>query len=253
MATTSDQCEGPAIVQEECPTHGPFESQHIIGGIRTQCPACVEEDRAAKPAPSAPHVLSDADRHRLRLSAMGISPRFMKATLGGYRVGNPMQGKALAFCETFVSEFAKVRETGRSAMFIGKPGTGKTHLAVGILRALADDRNFKGRIISAMAMFRRVKETWSRDAIEKETDAIFSFIEPHLLVIDEVGVQFGSAAEANLFYEIVNERYVRMLPTILISNLSPDEVKNAVGDRVYDRLRDNGGRIIPFGWESARG
>jgi DNA replication protein DnaC len=44
-----------------------------------------------------------------------------------------------------------------------------------------------------------------------------------------------------------------MLPTVLVSNLDVEGVKQCIGDRVYDRLRDDGGKVIAFTWGSMRG
>lgn len=59
-----------------------------------------------------------------------------------------------------------------------------------------------------------------------------------LLIIDEVGVQFGSAAEMAILQEIINARYESILPTILISNLSPEELWAFISPRIADRITD---------------
>ena len=72
------------------------------------------------------------------------------------------------------------------------------------------------------------------------------------LVIDEVGVQFGTETEKFIFYEVINRRYENVLPTVLISNLTSDELKTFIGDRAFDRFREDGGAILAFDWESYR-
>ena len=42
------------------------------------------------------------------------------------------------------------------------------------------------------------------------------------------------------------------LPTILLSNLPVEEVTGYLGERVVDRIREDGGRIVRFTWESHR-
>ena len=54
-------------------------------------------------------------------------------------------------------------------------------------------------------------------------------------------------------FEIINERYESRQPTILISNLSLTEVKQYLGDRIFDRMREDGGKYISFDWDSYRG
>lgn len=73
-----------------------------------------------------------------------------------------------------------------------------------------------------------------------------------MLILDEVGVQFGSESEKIILFEILNERYLNMKPTILISNLNPAALQEYVGERVMDRMRENGGIILKFDWKSHR-
>ena len=99
---------------------------------------------------------------------------------------------------------------------------------------------------------RQVKETWSKGSEKTEQDAINWFLTPDLLILDEVGVQFGSDAEKMIMFEVLNERYQNMKPTILISNLLPANLQEFVGERVMDRMKENGGRILQFDWKSNR-
>ena len=50
---------------------------------------------------------------------------------------------------------------------------------------------------------------------------------------------------------IVDARYERVRrPTILLSNLSKDELVGFLGERVFDRMREDGGKFVPFDWDS---
>jgi len=79
---------------------------------------------------------------------------------------------------------------------------------------------------------------------------------PHLpwdlLVLDEVGVQFGTETENLVLFRILNRRYEDMKPTILVSNVEIGKLTEFVGERVIDRLCEGGGGILEFTWESAR-
>jgi DNA replication protein DnaC len=65
-------------------------------------------------------------------------------------------------------------------------------------------------------------------------------------------VQAGSTSEQNLLFDVINERYNNRLPTLLLSNLTQAEVVAVLGERVIDRLREDGGKVITFDWQSAR-
>jgi len=70
--------------------------------------------------------------------------------------------------------------------------------------------------------------------------------------MDEVGVQFGSEFERQIMFDVLNERYEKRKPSILLSNIPPSELGTYLGDRVTDRLREDGGKMIAFDWESYR-
>lgn len=73
-----------------------------------------------------------------------------------------------------------------------------------------------------------------------------------LLVIDEVGAQRGSEYELGLLHSVIDRRYQAVLPTVLISNLDTAGLRNFIGDRAIDRLRQGGGKAVGFTWSSMR-
>jgi DNA replication protein DnaC len=238
---------------DECQDHGPFESVNYFGRSWTRCPECIEEaNRREDEAEAERKRQMQIAAWERKLGQAGIPERFHDRSLDSYRASTPGQQKALAFARQYADDFDQVMATGRSAIFIGKPGTGKTHLAIGIgLHVMRHQRAVL--FCTVMRAIRRVKDTWSRDSQESESAAIASLVFPDLLVLDEVGVQFGSEAEKIVLFDVLNERYEKRKPTLLLSNLSIDDVKKFLGERIYDRLREDGGQCIIFDWESHRG
>jgi DNA replication protein DnaC len=236
-----------------CDKHGPYTAIKYIGRVWSVCPVCraeVEaEEKAKKDAEEAEQRVRNWER---RLGQSGIPPRFQDRTLENFVAENEAQQKALKFAKSYADEFNEALKTGRSALFVGKPGTGKTHLAAGIGMNLLK-KGHPVLFMTVMRAIRRVKDTWGKGREESETEAIAAMVEPHLLILDEVGVQFGSDFEKNLIFDIINERYENRLPTILMSNLPTAEVRAYLGDRVFDRMKEDGGARIVFDWESHRG
>jgi DNA replication protein DnaC len=243
----------PKIRQDQCETHGAFEAKCFLGDVWTRCPHCAEE---AEKREQAEAELAERKARQLawqnKIGNSGIPDRFRDRTLENFEARTEDQQFALEFARDFAERFDDVLKTGRSAMFIGKPGTGKTHLAAGIgLHVMA-----QGRVVlftTVMRAIRRVKDTWNRESRESETQAISAMVYPDLLILDEVGVQFGSDFERNMLFDVLNERYERRKPTLLLSNLPADEVTAFLGERIVDRLREDGGKLIKFTWESRRG
>lgn len=105
---------------------------------------------------------------------------------------------------------------------------------------------------TTLRAIRRVKETWSKGSTETESQAVSALTYPSLLILDEIGLQFGTDTEKTILFDVLNERYENDKPCILISNLSLDGVRKFVGERVFDRLREGGGEAVVFDWESHR-
>lgn len=244
------------IEKAHCEKHGEYEHKvrEFFGTrIKVGCSACIEErDAEAQRKREA----EEADRTRRQWEAKvgrsGIPERFHDRTLDSYRAETEGQQRALAFAKAYADDFDSVRKNGKSALFLGKPGTGKTHLSIGIaLQVMQSGRS--ALFCTVMRAVRRVKDTWSKGGDMTETEAINSLVFPDLLILDEVGVQFGSDTEKLLLFDVLNERYERRRPTLMLSNLALPEVKAFLGERIFDRLREDGGEVIVFDWVSHRG
>lgn len=236
-----------------CETHGDFESVNIVFDRWTTCPAC---EQIRKDADAKKQAVKDAreaqERMEHRLGRAGIPPRFRDRTLDAFVASTDAQKRALDFCRAYVASFPEVLSTGRSAIFTGRPGTGKTHLAAAIGMALMAQSR-KVLFTSVFRAIRRVKDSWRRDSEETEIEAVAAFVEPDLLILDEVGVQFGSETEKLLMFDILNERYENRRPVLMLTNLALKDAQSYLGERIFDRLREDGGEHIPFDWESHRG
>lgn len=237
-----------------CETHGSYESRQIMGRIWTKCPVCSTERAALE---KRQQEEQEREQKRLawqeRLQHSCIPERFHDRTLKNFVANTPGQVNALRFATKYADEFDAVMKSGRCAMFIGAPGTGKTHLAAGIaLRLMHRDRR-SVLFTTVMRAIRSIKDTWTKGSTVTETQAIEALVYPDLLILDEVGVQFGSETEKLMLFDVLNERYEKRKPCLLLSNLSMEDVKAYLGERIFDRLREDGGEAVAFDWESHRG
>ncbi|MGL4297374.1 MAG: ATP-binding protein [Aestuariivirga sp.] len=244
----------PKVRPATCEKHGAFEAKCHLSDIWTKCPHCAQDERQAAEALEQARKRDQTLREwQARIGQSGIPERFHERTLDTFVAGSDAQRYALTFAKAFADNFEQVIKTGRSAMFIGKPGTGKTHLAAGIGLQIMREQRRSVLFTTVMRAVRRVKDSWSRDNPENEGKAIASMVFPDLLILDEVGVQFGSEFEKNILFDVLNERYEKRRPVLLLSNLHKDDVTGYLGERIVDRLREDGGKLIPFTWESHRG
>lgn len=241
-----------------CEKHGAYEvvGYELAGTVffNRKCSKCVDEAEAERARIAAEQAArEEVARWEQKLGHSCIPDRFRDRTLGSYVATTEGQKRALEFARAYADDFAEVAKSGRGALLIGKPGTGKTHLAVGIALQVMQDKTRKALFMTVMRAIRSIKDTWRKESEIGEAEAIDSLVKPDLLILDEVGIQFGSEAEKLLLFDVLNERYERRRPTLLLSNLSAPEVAAYLGERVMDRMREDGGQVVVFDWESHRG
>ena len=235
--------------QRNCAEHGDYLARNWRG-TWSGCPVC--RDRAREKQEAEQREKQRLEYIERDIVTSGIPARFRECTIDGYRVENEGQRAARDFALELSSALAEKAERGRSAIFCGKPGNGKTHLACAIGRATIQAGRSVG-FTTTIRLMRRIKDTWRQGSEETESAAIEAFTWPSLLILDEVGIQFGSETEKLLLFDVLNERYEQRKSVVLVSNLSIDGVKDYLGERVFDRLREDDGVYIPFTWDSYRG
>ncbi|MCC6354497.1 MAG: ATP-binding protein [Verrucomicrobiae bacterium] len=147
---------------------------------------------------------------------------------------------------------ARERCDGRGAILalIGPRGTGKTQIAVEVLRLGAGARRTV-RYAAAMDVFLDVRATMNGRG-RSEADAVAEWCRPSLLVIDEIQERKGSGFEAGLLTHIIDRRYGAMRDTVIIANVELAELGRLVGDSAASRINETGG-IIRCDWPSFRG
>ncbi|MBK5512317.1 ATP-binding protein [Pseudomonas sp. TH15] len=243
----------------ECEKHGNFDQKVTVllgRELKGGCPEClrvIADERAASAKANAAYELRLSLTRKLGDAL--IPKRFTTRTLDNYQTDHDEQRKALKFCRHYVATFDQIRDSGRCMVLIGKPGTGKTHLGVAMANELLHKTARTAVYRTVGAVLQAIKATFDRKSELSESDILASLINPDLLVLDEIGVskeQPGDFELATLF-AIINGRYEREAPTVIISNLQADELGRAMGDRCVDRLREGGLIVVPFEWESQRG
>ena len=105
---------------------------------------------------------------------------------------------------------------------------------------------------TVIELLRAIRETWRRNSEQSENAVIEKYRGTGLLILDEVGVSFGSEAEKVQLFDVLDGRYRDMRPTVIVSNLNGNELKKALGPRLYDRLMHNGSDVVLFDWDSFR-
>jgi DNA replication protein DnaC len=130
---------------------------------------------------------------------------------------------------------------GRCLILGGNPGTGKTHLSVSIAyRAIQN--GYEACFTTAAELIDELSGA-GRGQLHK---ALLPYVQPHVLVIDEVGYLTYSSDAANVLFQVVNHRYLHKKPMLLTTNkplnqwgqvLHDSDLAEAITDRVLERGR----------------
>ena len=92
--------------------------------------------------------------------------------------------------------------------------------------------------ISVTELFEKLKsliasqETWLYDRIIQHLKTV------ELLVLDDLGAEKSSEWTKSVLFEIIDYRYNELLPILVTTNCPPKELKEKIGDRNFDRLRE---------------
>ena len=99
-------------------------------------------------------------------------------------------------------------------IFGGKPGRGKTHLAVAIAyRAIQN--GFDARFVTAAELIDDLSAAFRGGGF---ADALATYVHPGVLVVDEVGYLTYGTDAANMLFHVVNDRHRKKRAMIFTTN-----------------------------------
>jgi len=139
----------------------------------------------------------------------------------------------------------------RNIIFLGKTGTGKTHLSTG-LGVEACRQGVRTRFITGCALANELIESRTEKALSR---LISKYARYELLILDELGYVPFSKEGAELLFQVLAERHEKA-SVIITSNLGFADWTQVFGEArltaaLLDRLTHKA-QIIPCTWESFR-
>lgn len=232
----------------QCESHGQYLLRYVWVQGRRYTPA------AACPQCKAARELREAQERDAAVSRFEvIPPLFADATFNSFRPVNDTAADIARKCFAYARDFKDMRERGECLALIGNYGTGKTHLAHCIARAVRR-QGYRVLYATAADIIMTIRDTWGRSEGPRESEVLAQFAEADLLIMDEVGQQQGTRGEEVHIFHLINRRAEAELPTVVLSNLAVDGVKRFLTEPGFDRLRGRVGlQLLTFGWDSQRG
>lgn len=136
-------------------------------------------------------------------------------------------------------------------LFIGPPGTGKTHLA----QAIGYEAIKANHTVIYRSIFDVVRDFLRAENLGKQDLTLNKYLKPDLLIIDDMGLKQLPKKAGEYLFELIMRRY-EIRSTMMTSNRPIEDWGKLIGDiptagAILDRLLQHA-QIIPFKGKSYR-
>ncbi|MCJ7810241.1 MAG: ATP-binding protein [Desulfobulbaceae bacterium] len=235
-----------------CSKHGEYEgaiTKIDRKEIRDICPECLQEEIENDRAEREEIMKVSIAKARIK----GIFKRssfpkiFSNVSFDDYRPNTKEATEVLRRMKNYASRFADVREVGSSVVFIGGTGTGKSMLSAAIGNEVMN-QGYTVLYITCPQAISLIKRSWAKNSEISQDEYLEKFSKPDLLILDEVPKGCKSLADWELIHEIMNRRYMNQKPTISISTLTEDNLKEKMTEEIFRRMSYKGD-TMRFTWK----
>ena len=141
-------------------------------------------------------------------------------------------GTALLAVKSYIREYPSCPKPG--LLFLGSPGTGKTHLAVAALRGLLA-KGFEGIFFDFQNLLDRIRSGYDKTSGATDKEAYRSALEAEIIVLDDLGAHRVTDWVEDTVTSIITHRCNNRKATIITTNLRDPEV----GDRRATGLEED--------------
>ena len=124
----------------------------------------------------------------------------------------------------------------RGLLRIGRPGRGKTSLAVAILRRRVEQTRgrYGVRFWNVPRGLVHIRDSFNRS--EKERESLLDLIYPRLVVLDDLGQQRMTEWVAEQFYNLIDGLLAEEKQVVITTNLPPDALEKGLDEALMSRI-----------------
>ena len=179
-------------------------------------------------------------RKQTLLAAARIPKRYEHCDLASYTTDFPGANPSLALAQIKASRFAQEYDPRERTglLMIGEIGTGKTHLAVGIIKELIRSKGISCLFYDYRELLKEIQNSYSPSVQATEFGILRPVFDTEVLVIDELGGQTTSEWVWDTVSLIINTRYNDQKPVIITTNFPDLPAAPAIGrDENIDQFR----------------
>ena len=200
------------------------------------------------PKTEAEEAAEERKKWTNRLYKAGIGRRYHACTFQNIERKGLPDSKLLkshyAIAKDYAKNFKVHKAKGQGLIFAGPVGRMKTTMAVAIAQEIMKDYNRAYFITMPELMDSLLQNNLSQEVRTqtKETD---------LLILDDMGAEYQNDWVLNAVDAIISKRYNELLPVIITTNKTPEEMNQRYMSRIFDRLKHANRLLIEAG-ESLR-
>ncbi len=171
----------------------------------------------------------------LLLKKARIPARYEHCTLSNFEVdgrGHASLKTARLRAERFIEDYP-VNTTG--LLLVGPVGVGKTHLAVGIIRELINQKRIPSLFVDYRELLKQIQNSYNPTVQATELEILSPVFQAEVLVLDELGAVKPTEWVWDTVSLVLNTRYNDKRTTIITTNF-PDEPATGAQTDAPDRL-----------------
>lgn len=167
------------------------------------------------------------------LEAARIPRRYEHCELTNYDTDFPGAHPSLAEAHFVATSFANkcVPRGDKGLLIIGKIGTGKTHLAVGIIRELILNRGIPCLFYDYRELLKEIQNSYNSAVQTTELEVLRPVFETDVLLLDELGAVKPTDWVWDTVSLILNTRYNDNRTTIITTNFEDQPAAAVAGSR----------------------
>ncbi|MFA5300926.1 MAG: DnaA/Hda family protein [Lutibacter sp.] len=163
------------------------------------------------------------------MGEMGVPIKYHNVSLDSFKGG-----------EKYVQAIRNYLSEPNGSLYIyGNCGSGKTHLAVSILRELyLANVTLKAGFIPTPNLLLQIRDCFNKDPKFTEYEIVEKYLNYHVLVLDDMGAEKTTEFSITTLYLIINGRLSDEKPTIVTSNLSRKQFETQIDNRIASRFAE---------------